>query len=1169
MQRWSKWLTMIFGIVSLLCISINCIETDSGEQSKRASKALNQYLSQSSTSIERFINGDHDKVILANLDQLPLNIEIYHKDTIIYWNRAVSVSIPNTHNDITIKTIGDSVLYAKILLNIHAYNTLKSDSEIVLTSDKTDQTISFEGHAVGFYLKHAKKYPFMWIPGWLSLLFLLTMASIYQTPRIKQSLIGNSGSLVPVVSLLVITGGVFTLLTSTFFTSLAISSSDIGQTYKPGLLISQLSSFIILLILATVFVYLLPDIIQKYKKYFDNKYHLVALITGSFTVLSFALLTKTIERFVLNPNVNLEIESLLTFNGISFTLITGFILSMILIFQSTQILYEWLNKSNLNLNQKLLFSFIGWCTGILISLFVFPLQVSVWKFIIFVISYSLILDAYTDNKDKKITYLLWWMIMFSGFLAIVLFYFGLKKDIFERSSFVNLYFNKVDDTIVEKMLEIQDTLLSKDVFNSIASLDNNAKIDKKDLYAFMFNKPEYRLSDSISLDIELYDKNSGITVFSNYFSDFYKTNQSYTNAYRVNRQVYHNPFENQYITRFEIIRPFPVNASWYLFVIAKNPYTSRATSHQVQNISYAVFSKDRLIEKADNFQQYPDLNILSTANKDTIQNGYSLVVSKPTEQYKIVSWKKISGLIKPISLFSFIFTWTGIILFILTIFNTRFGFLPSNLNLKFGTRSSLKTKIQLAIIILIVVTFLIIGSITALYFKNLIEVNQVTKNKEETVTIVHNIRLSIQNLADDAYASAYLSSKLNEISYIHDKNLSLYDRFGRLIATTSQDDIFGRIPYHFWENQNKKDINDHSAYDTASGHEFIPLYLNNSSAFAFLDIEYHSHDHSADNILDFLSTILNAYIFLFLIAGAIAITIANSITQPLTELAEKLKKFKLGKTNELLEWKSNDEIGILIDEYNNLTQELEDSVDLLARTERDIAWREMAKQVAHEIKNPLTPMKLNIQYLERVTKDNPERTHEMVQRISSSLIEQIDNLSQIAGEFSNFATLPQASNEKISLNEIVETIHDLFRKRDDMDINMIEPIDDLFVFADKNHLVRVLNNLLKNAIQAIPDDRRGKIDIELKRQDNDALIRISDNGTGIPEHMKDKVFTPNFTTKSSGTGLGLAIAANMLDSFNGRIYFETQVGKGTDFFVTIPLMRLDGYITDGQRISLD
>jgi len=260
----------------------------------------------------------------------------------------------------------------------------------------------------------------------------------------------------------------------------------------------------------------------------------------------------------------------------------------------------------------------------------------------------------------------------------------------------------------------------------------------------------------------------------------------------------------------------------------------------------------------------------------------------------------------------------------------------------------------------------------------------------------------------------------------------------------------------------------------------------------------------------------------------------------------------------------------LINEYNLLTEKLDESVDILARTERDVAWREMAKQVAHEIKNPLTPMKLSIQYLEKAVKANPDNAQELIERISITLIEQINNLNQIANEFSNFATMPKASNEKIIINEIVEAIHDLFRKREDMEIRMTEPIDDLFVFADRNHLVRILNNIVKNAIQAIPTDQQGKIKISLTKEGGKAVVSVKDNGTGIPDHMKDKVFTPNFTTKSSGTGLGLAISANMIESFNGKIYFETQVGEGTTFFVEIPLMRLeDNFPENRNRVTLD
>lgn len=358
--------------------------------------------------------------------------------------------------------------------------------------------------------------------------------------------------------------------------------------------------------------------------------------------------------------------------------------------------------------------------------------------------------------------------------------------------------------------------------------------------------------------------------------------------------------------------------------------------------------------------------------------------------------------------------------------------------------------------------------------------------------------------------------------------------------------------------------------DAPNKEAYLPIVSGKNQPIAILRIVTRSSQDVAIAVLEFVSTILNAYIFLFLIAGAIALAMANSITLPLSKLTEKLKAFKLGRQNEPLEWHTKDEIGTLIDNYNTMTKELQKSADVLAQTEREMAWREMAKQVAHEIKNPLTPMKLSIQYLQKTSNESSEKALELIPRITNTLIEQINNLSQIAGEFSNFATLPQANNEKIILNEVVETIHDLFRKRDDMDIKMIEPIDELYVFADKNHLVRVLNNLIKNAIQSIPEGRKGEIIISIYREDNDAIVSVKDNGIGIPDDMKKKVFTPNFTTKSSGTGLGLAIASNMMESCNGKIYFESTHGEGTTFFIRIPLMRYDdNYSPFEQNVSLD
>ena len=235
--------------------------------------------------------------------------------------------------------------------------------------------------------------------------------------------------------------------------------------------------------------------------------------------------------------------------------------------------------------------------------------------------------------------------------------------------------------------------------------------------------------------------------------------------------------------------------------------------------------------------------------------------------------------------------------------------------------------------------------------------------------------------------------------------------------------------------------------------------------------------------------------------------------------------------------------------------QLDESATLLAKSERDSAWREMAKQVAHEIKNPLTPMKLSIQYLQQMIRSKSDNVPEMVEKVSNTILEQIDGLTKIATEFSNFAQMPKAENEKLLLNDIVSSVHDLFRKREDIDINLFVSIEEQYVYMDKNQIIRVLNNLINNAIQAIPEDRRGKIEISLEQKNKYTLIKIKDNGVGIPEAMQEKVFLPNFTTKNSGTGLGLAMCQQIIELSNGKLYFTSVENIGTIFFVELPLIK--------------
>jgi nitrogen fixation/metabolism regulation signal transduction histidine kinase len=295
---------------------------------------------------------------------------------------------------------------------------------------------------------------------------------------------------------------------------------------------------------------------------------------------------------------------------------------------------------------------------------------------------------------------------------------------------------------------------------------------------------------------------------------------------------------------------------------------------------------------------------------------------------------------------------------------------------------------------------------------------------------------------------------------------------------------------------------------------------------------------------------------LFVVSGLFSVWLANRITGPLKILKQKFSILSLAKSNDLIYYKKKDEIGTLISEYNKMVIALSESVQKLAQSEREGAWREMAKQVAHEIKNPLTPMKLSVQYLQKSLKEDPNNWPKKFEKVSITLIEQIEALNNIANEFSNFAVLPKINLSKINIVNFLEITIQLFQNTPNVSISFenITKQKNLMIEADREQMLRVFNNLIKNAIQAVETKKTGKIEIECSLIDTkNILIKIKDNGVGINQENFEKIFVPNFTTKSSGTGLGLAIVKNIIESFGGKVYFESEINIGSTFFMELPL----------------
>ncbi len=513
--------------------------------------------------------------------------------------------------------------------------------------------------------------------------------------------------------------------------------------------------------------------------------------------------------------------------------------------------------------------------------------------------------------------------------------------------------------------------------------------------------------------------------------------------------------------------------------------------------------------------------------------------------YKGASFEKLA-------LFSLFFSIITSLVLILAIVNTIINAVPFSEMFPMFWGGSLRNKVQLYVVILTLGSFGAIGLVTANSFNNYNQQKQIEAHFSSVEIIVKTIG---RQMAD----GQNLDQVVSNISTLFDQDINLYGTDGRIRNVHGQffTPYMEPSAYNQFKQPNVKSINTIvSRPNEIRKTTYVPIRRNDGIRLAYVGIPYKNEAVSTRlDLLAFLGDLLTVYIFLMLIISSLSIVIANLITKPISRMGQKLKDVTLDG-NEALEWEGNDEIGQLVNNYNAMIVKLEKSTTLLRQSEREGAWREMAKQVAHEIKNPLTPMKLSIQHLMRVYESDPEQAAPLVKRMSKTLIDQIDGLVTISDEFSNFAKMPKASPEHLSLSALVQSVVDLFaakQESDQLQIMAQMPAEEIFIEADKNHLTRIFNNLIKNAIQSIPEDRKGEITVRLFKEKEGVFIQIEDNGEGIPESVQPKVFQPNFTTKNSGTGIGLAMTKNMVENAGGKISFQTEIGVGTIFKIVFPL----------------
>jgi nitrogen fixation/metabolism regulation signal transduction histidine kinase len=299
-----------------------------------------------------------------------------------------------------------------------------------------------------------------------------------------------------------------------------------------------------------------------------------------------------------------------------------------------------------------------------------------------------------------------------------------------------------------------------------------------------------------------------------------------------------------------------------------------------------------------------------------------------------------------------------------------------------------------------------------------------------------------------------------------------------------------------------------------------------------------------------LANILSIFTAIFVVLIIISYWVSRWLTFPLRMITQKIGRISLTQSNQPMEWSSDDEIGIMVREYNQMLASLSDSKQELERNQRERAWREIAQQVAHEIKNPLTPMKLMLQQAERIQESDPKMA-EKIKRTIASLLSQVDTLDGIASSFSTFAKMPEPVMRKVELIELVRSVIQLHAAT--ISVSFKTEVQSAWIQADQQLLQRILSNILLNSLQAKQDSVDLQVAVAVTRKENRIVLSVTDNGTGIDAQLQDKIFLPHFSTKKSGSGLGLAIAKQGIEQMGGSIYFESSHGSGTVFYIELPI----------------
>lgn len=578
---------------------------------------------------------------------------------------------------------------------------------------------------------------------------------------------------------------------------------------------------------------------------------------------------------------------------------------------------------------------------------------------------------------------------------------------------------------------------------------------------------------------------------------------------------------------------------------------------------YAIFKGNELIRNTGSFN-YQNEDLISRFDEKKIVEegihvgGYHHFGIFNGEDLILISSPNmtLSHFFGNISLYFVVFV---VLTFLTILFNT---FLKGYKTFEFNYSTKLQLYLNFAFFFpIIIISIITIGLLANSYREDLDR-----QYIQKANLIRSNLGSFLNNQKAEEVDREVLNEEVNNLANTIASDLHIYTDAG-ILESTNRPNIFEKKILSNWINPvaiseiEEKNHLQYLAEEKIGKLLYKSVYLaipstSGQENLGILAVPFFESEAELNSLIsDVLSNIFNAFVIIFILFLIVSYFVSENLTFPFKLLTQKLKTTNL-ENNEPMYWGSKDEIGLLVNEYNNMLFKLESSKKVLASTEKESAWREMAKQVAHEIKNPLTPMKLTLQHLLRLQSAGQLDDHERLKKSLETLIHQVDALSGIASSFSTFAKMPLPKNDLMNFKEVLNQVIELFKNDERLDLYFKDDsyTENIPILGDDQLFGRVISNLIINGVQAVEGDKRPVIRIWLWMSDQAVFLEITDNGSGIPPELRDKIFIPNFSTKSQGSGLGLAIAKSGVETAGGKIWFETEMNVGTTFYLTFPLL---------------